>query len=283
MLGDTAPGTVARIRAAAILLAVLAVTVPLMPLQALLLRLDLPAARTLPCIYHRMICRLINVRVTISGTPAQDRPLLLVCNHVSWLDIPVLSAALPVSFIAKSEVRGWPLVGWLARLQRTVFVDRQRRRRTGEVTGEIVNRLRNNEAMVLFAEGTSGDGNRLLPFRSALLGAAETALEGSGGGGVVVQPAAIAYLRLNGLPMGRQHRPVVAWYGDMELPSHLWALLCAGPIDVTVSFGGPIDLSAAGGRKGAAGAAEASVRRMFTAALIGSPESSGAQPASTDG
>ena len=269
MIGDTAIGWVARLRAGLILFAAVAVTLPLMVLQALLLRLRHPAARRLPAAYHCAMRRLMGLKVTVRGAPAGERPLLLVSNHVSWLDIPVLSSVLPLSFIAKREVRAWPFVGWLARLQRTVFVDRDRRNRTGAATSEIAGRLHDDDAMVLFAEGTSGDGNRILPFRSALLGAAEAMIEDRAHRPVTVQPVAIAYGRVNGLPMGRQHRHVAAWYGDMELPGHLWALLCAGPVDVVVSFGVPVDLTAAGGRKGAADAAQAAVKRMFTAALTG--------------
>ena len=99
--------------------------------------------------------------------------MLLVANHTSWLDIPVLSAVAPVSFVAKKEVGGWPFVSSLARLQRSVFVDRARRTAVGETAGEILARLAQGDTIVLFAEGTSSDGNRVLPFMTSLFAAAK--------------------------------------------------------------------------------------------------------------
>ena len=125
-------------------------------------------------------------------------------------------------FVAKKEVAGWPIFGWLAKLQRTVFIDRERRHRTGAATQEIAERLIGGDAVVLFAEGTSSDGNRVLPFRSALIGAVHHAIGSSTHHErVTVQPLSLAYVDLNGLPLGRAFRSRVAWYGDADLISHL--------------------------------------------------------------
>ena len=145
-------------------------------------------------LWHRFVCLLMGVRVTVTGAPTSERPLLLLANHASWLDIPILAAVAPVSFIAKSEVAAWPVVGFLARAQRSVFVERSRRHATGTQADEVAGRLSKGDIMVLFAEGTSGDGNQVLPFRSALVGAAQKAV---GSNGVAtVQPVAIAYHRM---------------------------------------------------------------------------------------
>jgi lyso-ornithine lipid O-acyltransferase len=261
-------------RALCILLTLTVVTPPLMLLQWIFVHLDLNAARTLPIAYHRFVCGLLGVRVHRKGSLSQRRPLLIASNHVSWLDISVLSTIGPVSFIAKSEVAGWPVFGWLAKLQRSVFVDRNRRAHTGKVNSAIGRRLATGDVMVLFAEGTSSDGNRVLPFRSALLGAAhelvkEDAPDGENAPAIYVQPVALVYTHLNGLPMGHQHRPVVAWHGDIELAPHLWRLLRSGAIDVTVAFGEPIPLSRAAERKSVAGKAERTVRGMAAALLSG--------------
>ena len=134
----------------------------------------------------------------------------------------------------------WPFFGTLARLQRTVFVERQRRSATGETRDAIRDRLLAGDALLLFPEGTSHDGNRVLPFKSALLGAAEAIL--ANGAHVKVQPVSAAFSGLHGLPMGRENRPLFAWYGDMEMVPHLWEALLAGPLDVVVQFHEPFSL-----------------------------------------
>lgn len=258
------------VRALFILLVVAVVTIPLMLLQLLFLAVGAGAAKTLPVTWHRFVCRMLGVRVTVEGALSDTRPLLIAANHVSWLDINVLASIAPLSFIAKSEVATWPVFGWLARLQRSVFVDRNRRNHTARVNDAIGKRLAAGDVMVLFAEGTSSDGNRVLGFRSALLGAAHDLSSDNGDAPAIhVQPVALIYTRLNGMPMGRQHRPIVAWHGDIELGPHLWRLLKSGSIDVTVAFGEPIPLADAAGRKSVAEAAERAVRTMATRTLAG--------------
>ena len=273
------------VRAGAILAGFLALTLPLMPVQLLLVRLGSRHARTFPHRYHRWVCRLIGLRLNVHGTVAADRPVLIVSNHVSWLDIPVLSAVAPISFVAKSEVGTWPLVGALARLQRTVFVDRKRRVAVGDVTSEMASRLGQGDHIVLFAEGTSSDGNRVLPFKTSLFAAAAAAKEADGAlrrersAGVAMQTLAIAYTSVRGLPMGRWWRPNVAWYGDMEMASHAWELLKSGPIDVHISVGQPVDIATFADRKAMARFSEEQVRRDFTAIVRhGRPSPEGHPP-----
>lgn len=275
------------LRGAAILAGFAGLTLPLMPVQALLVRFSPPLARRLPHWYHRQVCRLIGVRLDIDGEIAAGRPVLLVSNHTSWLDIPVLSAVAPVSFVAKREVGGWPGVGALARLQRTVFVDRERRVRVGETAGEITGRLALGDAIVLFAEGTSSDGNRVLPFRTSLFAAVKpsagvargsTSAEGeaaeqpgAAAPDAEVQPVALVYTRRNGLPLSRQERAGIAWYGDMEMLGHAWELLKSGPIHATIRIGAPQPLSAFPDRKALARTSEDAVRRAVVGILRGRP------------
>lgn len=237
------------------------------PLQWISVKLRLPSRRWIPLLFHRICARLFGLRVQMQGAPATERPLLLVANHSSWLDIVVLTSILPVVFIAKSEIAGWPLFGLFAKLQRSVFVDRSRRQATGDVTKTIAGRLAEGDPVVLFGEGKAGDGNRVLPFRSALLGALREAL-GNGGRGYV-QPVSIAYTRLHGLSMGRQHRPEAAWYGGMSLGPHLLNVVREGAIDVVVSFGVPLEVEPGVDRKQLARDTEDAVRRMTAAALSG--------------
>lgn len=236
----------------------------LVPLQLLALRLNLPILHDLPMWFHRLLLRLFNVRVIERGTPPGDAPTIVLSNHVSWLDIPVIGSLHPLSFIAKSEIEGWPVVGLLARLQRSVFIDRQRRKATAEVNDALAHRLVKGEVIVLFAEGTTSDGNRLLPFRSSLVGAAQTALMHDSVERVFLQPLAVAYTHRNGMPVTRRDRPSIAWYGDMDLAPHLGLFIQAHPIDVVVTWGEPIPFN--GSRKAATLAAEAEVRRALRVA-----------------
>jgi len=229
-----------RLRAALIIAAFLAVTLVGMPVQWLLLKLRSPAARSFPHRYHRVVAALFGMHIKVVGTPVTGEGVLMVANHTSWADIVIFSAVAPISFVAKSEVAGWPFFGTLARLQRTVFVERQRRSTTGETRDAIRERLLAGDALVLFPEGTSHTGNAVLPFKSALLGAAEAVL--ANGRHVKVQPVSTAFTGLHGLPMGRENRPLFAWYGDMEMMPHLWGALLAGPLDVVVQFHEPFSL-----------------------------------------
>jgi 1-acyl-sn-glycerol-3-phosphate acyltransferase len=159
------------IRVISIALAFVALTLVLLPFQLISLAFDLRLRRAVPHLYHRMLCALIGVRIREVGTRSTASPVLILSNHVSWLDICVITALAPVVFVAKSEVATWPLFGWLAKLQRTIFINRQARHQTGAATREIAARLLGGDAVVLFAEGTSSDGVRVLPFRSSLVGA----------------------------------------------------------------------------------------------------------------
>ena len=240
------------------------------PLQWLSIKLGLPTLRLIPMYYHRLCLKLFGVRVEVRGAPTKDRPLLFVANHSSWLDHLILSATTPVVFIAKKEIASWPVFGLLAKLQRSVFVDRERRHKTGAVTQEISTRLTNGDPVVLYGEGTTGDGNRVLPFRSALLGAMSMTV-GPGENGYL-QPVSIAYTRLQGLPMGRQHRPVAAWFGDTNIIKHIGRVLRTGGIDAVVTFGQAIVVTPEMDRKSVAKSLEQSVRRMTAAARLARPE-----------
>ena len=170
---------------------------------------------------HRLGVRL-DVHLRDSAVP------LLVCNHLSYLDIIVLAAVQPVRFVAKSEVRHWPWFGWLARCAGTVFVDRQDQRALPVLNQRLVEVIRQTGRLVLFPEGTSSDGQTILPFRSSLL--AVPAAENW-----PVQPVWIGYE----LPDGDATH-AVCWWGDMTLLPHLWRLLGFREIRVTVRLGRPI-------------------------------------------
>lgn len=244
-------------------------TVPLATSQALVLRTGIADPAVLPRMWHRTLLRMLGVRVHVHGELVRERPLLLASNHISWTDIHVLGALADVAFVARADMARWPIVGALSRLQRTVFIERDRRATAASQVSEIGARLAAGDAVVFFAEGTTADGNRVLPFRSTLFGAAQTALRAGAGERVAVQPVAIAYTRLHGLPMGRQFRARAAWIGEQELLPHALGLLSEGAIDVEVHFGEPVEFRAGGDRKAVARETEARVRAMMARALRG--------------
>jgi 1-acyl-sn-glycerol-3-phosphate acyltransferase len=253
------------LRASTILALFMLLTLPIMPIQALLIASRLPLKRYLPFWYHNAVCKLLGVRVHLSGAPIAPGPVLLVSNHISWLDIPVLGSIAPLSFVAKNEVATWPFISMLAKLQRTVFIDRTRRSSVAETRAQILERLTAKERVILFAEGTSSDGNQVLPFKSSLFAAIEASEHN--GKGHLLQTVAIVYTRVHGLPMNRQQRPAVAWYGDMDMLSHAWGLLKLGPLDVQVRLGEPVAMSAVGDRKKLAVHAYERVRVDFSQLL----------------
>ena len=262
-----------------VVLALVVLTVVLLPFQLIGIAFGLRLQRIIPQLYHRALCALIGVRIHQIGQRSADTPVLILANHVSWLDIAVITALAPVVFVAKSEVARWPVFGWLARLQRTIFINRQARHQTGAATREIADRLLGGDAVVLFAEGTSSDGIRILPFRSALIGAVHHALGSTTHHTeITVQPMSLAYVGLCGVPMGRALRERVAWYGDADLMPHFVGVLASGAIDVTVSWGEATAYDMRADRKQIARDAENSVRRMTAAALRAAPPQREAAP-----
>jgi len=232
---------VASVRAAAFLVW----TLFWLPIQAISLKFDTRLSWLVPQIYHRGNCLILGLRVLCHGCPSSDRPVLFVSNHTSYLDIVVLAAQLKATFVAKQEVAEWPGFGLLARLNRTVFVQRSARR-SPEYRDEMHRRLAAGHNLILFPEGTSNDGNRVLNFNSTFFSVAENRVLTDP---TTVQPVAIAYTRLNGLPVGRSRRPLFAWYGDMSLVGHLWSVLGQSTVTVEIAFLPPVTVETCGSRK----------------------------------
>lgn len=259
---------IGRLRSGLALAAIVAITGPVVAYQAVAIRTGWMDWQWLPPIWHRTVTRLLGIRIEVRGKLAPQRPLMLASNHISWTDIMVVGALGRVTFIAKADMVRWPVFGQMAKAQRTIFVDRERKRKSGEQAAEIGRRLAGgNEAMVLFAEGTTSDGNFLQPFKSSLFGAADIALTEGGAETVYIQPVSITYTRVQGLPMGRQHRRIAAWIGDQDLVPHLLEVLGEGAIDVVVQFGEPVPYTAQSRRKLVAAEVEGRVRTMMGEAL----------------
>ncbi len=232
------------------------------PFQIVLVALNSPHSGVLPMLFHRIVTRLFGVRIHLTAPLPADRPLLIVTNHISWLDIPVLSTLAPMSFVAKAEMATWPLFGWLARMQRTIFVAREERRKAGAQADEIADRLAAHEIIVLFPEGTTSDGNTLLPLKTPLFEAAKLALAKTGLERATVLPIALRYDRLHGLPVGRAERVQIAWPGEIGLGENLLPLVAKGALDVTVHCGAPLHLDAQSNRKTIAAQAADTIRHL---------------------
>lgn len=241
------------------------------PLQWLVLKLRLPFWNLLPRAFHKLGCLFLGLRVTVIGTPSTGRPTLLVSNHISWTDIVAIGSVADVTFVAKREVGEWFFVGTMARLQRTIFVDRTRRSDAGRTAQEMGRHMAGGNAVLLFAEGQSDIGTHVLPFRSALVGAAQHAMIEAGAKDVLIQPLTIAYTRLQGLPVSRNERSLIAWIKSKSVKQNIREIL-GGPVkDVTVAFGTPLPLTETDNRKEVTKAAEAQVRAMLVALNRGLP------------
>ena len=234
------------------------------PVQFVITRLGL-GWNFLPRLFHKCGCIFLGVRVTMLGEPAHGRPTLLLSNHISWNDIIVVGSKADVTFVAKSGVKETFFVGFMASLQKTIFIDYNRRQDTKRTSREMAKRLAANGAVLLFAEGHRDLGTHVQPFRSALVGAAQQAMKDGGAADVLLQPVCIAYTRLQGMPISRAERPGISGVGAKGFRQVVSALLKSGTKDVTIAFGTPIPFPPDGDRKVLTKWAEGEVRRMLVA------------------
>jgi 1-acyl-sn-glycerol-3-phosphate acyltransferase len=220
--------------------------------------------------YYVFLTRLLGLRVVVRGLQSPARPRLVVCNHISYFDIVALGAVIPGEFVAKADLANWPFFGMMARVARVVFIDRKRQA-TLAARDQLQERLDAGDTLIMFPEATSGDGNRMKPFKSALFTVGEREARGPDGAKlpVTLQPVSLAYTRLNGLPMGVGWRPYVAWYGDMDLMPHLRRLLQLGTITCEITFHAPVTASAFADRKALAAHCEQVTRDGFARLLAG--------------
>ena len=214
-------------------------------------------------IYRGMV-RIAGFRIQVIGEPDLRHPVLYVANHCSYFDIMTLGSLLDANFVAKKEVASWPLIGFLARIAGTVFVERRARHSRTQRDEMKVRLSDNRESLILFPEGTSSDGRSVLPFKSSLFSVAE-----AGGAALPVQPISLSYNGLDGLPMGRNWRSYFAWYGDMEMADHIWLALGLGRAMVTVVFHPAVTMETLPSRKALADHCFTAVRRGVTLANAG--------------
>ena len=240
----------------------------MIPVQAVALLLSTRMAGRVPLLVHRVVVRLIDAKVTVKGEQCKEGAVLFVSNHASYADISIIGAHIRGCFVAKAEVAKWPLFGICAKLSRTVFVDR-RARYARQQAEHMKERFQKGDRLIFFAEGTTSDGNRVLPFRSSLFATAEIEVDGKP---VTVQPVSIAYTRLDGIPMGRHLRPFFAWYGDMEMFSHLWGIVGVGRSTVVLEFHKPVSIRDFPDRKALAAHCQAVVAAGVSSAISGRPQ-----------
>lgn len=224
---------IAFIRGFVRIIAFLLVTLVLVPPYLLLFPLGQPVRRRFIYLWNRSVCALAGFKINRQGQPYQAKEVLLVGNHVSYLDIPVLSFCNHMIFVAKSDVAGWPLFGFLAKITQTAFIERNPTR-AKEQKDLLQKRLLNGENLMFFPEGTSSDGEGILPFKSSLF---EIVADHNVREYCYVQPVTIAfYKHKNGQALSRGEQDQYAWFGDMAMAPHLWNVLCRKGIQVDVIF-----------------------------------------------
>lgn len=196
---------------------------------------------------------LCGVRVRVQGAPVLQGAVLWVANHVSWVDVFVLNHVRTTSFVAKSDIRRWPVIGLLVAWAGTLFIDRRHRQAVREAGRQITACFQQGDVVGLFPEGTTTDGLDILPFHVGLFEAAVQAA-------VPVQPVALRFLQ-----RGRR-APELAFVGDQTLAGNLWFLLSARGVVVECEFLPPIAPAAGLDRSQLAHRAHAAVRRAVTGA-----------------
>jgi len=205
--------------------------------------------RRVAAIWFSGVAWLCNLRITVNGTPLNRPGTLYVGNHVSYLDVPVLGLLIDGSFVAKEDVRDWPLFGLCARIYRTVFIRRDARDALNQ-RADMTDRLVAGQSLILFPEGTSSDGKQVLPFKTALFAIAGDGADGGDVKAPWVQPVSISYPRYaDGRPLDRGLQALYAWYGDMTLFPHLLSVFGLKGALVEVTFHPPVTALQFTGRK----------------------------------
>jgi 1-acyl-sn-glycerol-3-phosphate acyltransferase len=255
-------------RALAFVLATAGFLLFVVPVQFLARRYDWSLQHQIQRFFCHVMCAIIGVRVSVHGRIAGTSPRFVVANHVSWTDVIALASVFPLIFLAKKEVASWPVLGFLARLQGTIFVDRSNRRAIPEVNTALAERLRQGRDVMVFAEGTSTNGAEVLKFNAshfAMLN--DLTKDAARPVSVTVAPTAVAYTR-----SGENYPSVaelydIGWYGDMTFLPHLWGLMKRGGARCHIFCGEGVDPSAAEDRKALASTTEAKVRGLLQTAF----------------
>ena len=185
-------------------------------------------------IFFKGLVKIFGIKVNIKGKQSKKKVLFL-SNHISYLDIFVLGSSVDGLFVAKSEIDSWLFINKMCALGRTIFVNRNDIIKVKGQMNQITNTLKSGYSVILFPEGTSSDGSKVLPFKTSLLGVIEDKAPEQ----FYLQPISISYSKLDGIPLETKFRPFFAWFGNMDLVSHAWKFLGLGLSEVSVNFHEP--------------------------------------------
>lgn len=209
----------------------LLLTLALLPFQFIIVFFIKNYAYIIPYFYHKICLRIFGIKIKTFGKVSINFPILIISNHASYLDIIILGSIFKTSFIAKKEISKWPLLGILAKLQNTIFIDRRVSSLKNQ-ENQIIKHLNEKKNLVIFPEGTSSDGNRVLPFKSSLFNIFEKNLNSK----ILVQTITIVYKKINGIPMNRIERKNITWHSNMDLIPNIFNVLKKLSIEVEVIF-----------------------------------------------
>ncbi len=213
-----------------------------------------------PVLFHKMLLWLLSIEVEIIGETDQSKKSnLFISNHLSYLDIPILGSKFPLRFVAKSEVESWPIFGFLAKKGRSIFIRRNKKDSLIQ-KNKILDMLSLGEKIFIFPEGTTSDGNRVLEFKSSSFSSVENQ-------NFIIQPIVIVYSDLNGIPINRWLRPMIAWYGDMDLKPHLSKLVVLMSIKAQLIYLEPVNTQNFENRKNLSNHLENRIRKVYSSAL----------------
>ena len=181
--------------------------------------------------YTLLLRLILNIKVTIAGDEGQlERGgYVIIANHVSYVDGIVLGSIFPIVFVSKREVKKWPIVGQWNVLCGTIFINRQRKKEVGALVREMTRKLRQEANILLFPEGTSTNGEKMLPFQTAPLAAPLRSR-------LIIVPVTLAYTTIDEQPVTAVNRDFVYWYGDMDFVTHFWDLLGRRGVEVLVTL-----------------------------------------------
>jgi 1-acyl-sn-glycerol-3-phosphate acyltransferase len=179
-----------------------------------------------------LLLRLIlNIKVTVTGDEGQlERGgYVIIANHVSYVDGIVLGSIFPILFVSKREVKSWPIVGQWNTLCGTIYINRQHKEQVGVLVEEMTRKLRQEANLLLFPEGTSTSGEKMLPFQTVPLAAPLRNRS-------IIVPVTLTYKAIDEQPVSAANRDFVYWYGDMEFVSHFWNLLALRSVEILVTI-----------------------------------------------
>jgi 1-acyl-sn-glycerol-3-phosphate acyltransferase len=181
--------------------------------------------------YTLLLRLILNIKVTIAGDEGQlERGgYVIIANHVSYVDGIVLGSIFPIIFVSKREVKKWPVVGQWNVLCGTIFINRQRKNQVGALIREMTGKLKHEANILLFPEGTSTNGEKMLPFQTVPLAAPLRSRS-------IILPVTLTYKAIDDQPVTAANRDSVYWYGDMDFVTHFWKFLGLRGIEVLVTL-----------------------------------------------